>query len=282
MIEAYWRFRSVLKEKGGPIDGFSISSVSIDNQLFFQTNSKLCSSIRVKYSSTFGSDIYNDVDGTGTDTNKHTSVFKSFSETLERWAYYESYISQHPSIALDHTSTGFAFLPTYFTNSARTIAQAESTERYCLHLFSLGALKLKKEVDEQIDVYTCIIGNFVFSLLHFHDIEHGNHIYGFACHIDKKISILKARIELERNKITLKNLTRKDHYSNIHDHNLIFYSTDEGYALFQNRIIECLKVHNTSEGKIIYDNEIKGPWSKYGKVWRHLYEMPHAENLFIF
>ena len=75
-------------------------------------------------------------------------------------------------------------------------------------------------------------------------------------------------------------------FLDISDRRFYFFSGIEGNQLFMNKVMNSPKKVN-SKPIIICDQEIKGEWNKYAKVWRFLYkesfpDSPNDHTFFMF
>lgn len=66
----------------------------------------------------------------------------------------------------------------------------------------------------------------------------------------------------------------------LHDKRLLYFSTQKGYDQFLDKVNKSKQVTQNlfKTPKIIFDGEIKGPWSKYTYVWRVCLEPTFSEN----
>ncbi len=226
------------------------------------------------------SDIYNNCDGAGTSQHKNIAVYKAISEALERWAFYvasDSADSKKLCFDVNPTTTGMAAYPGLSAKGARSNAILEAKERWALHEFWRGNLPVKAHVNsiQNLHHYEILtpFKNCHISLLSYQ--KNNQTMYAFAAEDSIEKSFQHALVELARNIRVMDNLAKTqksiNDFSDISDKRLFYFSTNEGYSLF----MEKISIANRSipvEPSVICDLEIKGEWNKYTKVWRYLYE----------
>lgn len=230
------------------------------------------------------SSIYSQNEGSGTSDYKNIAIHKAISEGLERWAFYATVDDSQNEYCfeINPSTTGMAAYPERFTNNARRNAIFEATERWALHEFWRSKLPIKEHRTDishfrHFEIITGLKGVSV-SLLHFQMGERS--IFGFACGKDLQDSFQHAVIELSRNISVLsklKNDISLKSFTEVYDRRMYFFSTSEGLNLFNDTI--CSSPDSVSiKPKLICDKEVKGPWSKYAKVWRYLYADTDADD----
>jgi hypothetical protein len=286
---AWWKYRNLVGV-GKPIEKVSVRLVnSVLGDSYFESYSFL--SPKLIPETYKPSILYGDCSGTGSAHSKLTSVFKSISESLERWAYFDASRSM-PNLygfSEDYSTSGFSAFPGFSGRVARLNSKCEAFERWSLLSWWNGDLAIAKlqplrtvdgieiEIfqlasdDEMVAVLVCLnasgrIGESIWA-------------YGFAAAATLSVAIQKALIEMERNLRILLVKTRSDFgaIESIQDARLLYFSTMKGNELFRSKIREGLSRHGSGKKpKLIFDDEIKGPWSKYATVWRILYEMPFS------
>lgn len=226
------------------------------------------------------SQVYKNVEGSGASQFKNVATYKAISEALERYAFYyyvEDY-SKLGSFDVNPTTTGMAAFPHFFTKYARENAINESIERWAIHEFNLGNLPIKEHFCNvsSLKSYEIVVPfeNVHVSLLYMRTQDFS--VYGFAADKTFELSFQKSIIELERNYRVLKNqnafLLPIDDLSYKIDRNLIYFSSKEGSEMFEDLIKKSPRKILSKTPKVLCDLELKGPWSEYTKVWRHVLE----------
>lgn len=225
------------------------------------------------------SSFYSNADGSGTSEFTNVAIHKAMSEALERWAFYETIETYPTSFSYDEnpSSTGIAAFPSFFTYQARKNAWFEAVERWAVHEFWRGNLPVVEHFsgNEQLryfEVKTNLSGVVVTIVMH----NNGNKcFYAFAAAQNLRESLNHSLIELFRNirsfKMSDKLRNLDQSLKDINDQRIIFFSSEEGSSLFLEKI-EGAPKKISSIPILICDQEIKGPWTKYTKVWRCLFQ----------
>lgn len=75
------------------------------------------------------------------------------------------------------------------------------------------------------------------------------------------------------------------HASNLHapvtnffEQRALYFASAEGHAEFLHKLTSS-KTKPTVAWRTLFDGEIKGPWSKWTTVWRHVVELPSYDFL---
>ena len=214
----------------------------------------------------------NESDGLGSHKLKTVASYKAISEALERWAYYATVDSAEREkfgFHIDHTTTGMAAYPSLLKNEVRHIAYAEALERYALESWWAGELPARRKVyKKDIEAFEIMSFNSYKSIvvLWTHCPFRGDCAYGFASGADFEEACLKAEVELWRNL----ELLQKDAF---HQERLKFLSTPEGHQQFVDNFKYSEQLYSVPAApRLLVDQEIIGPWSKYTTVWRCLLE----------
>ena len=269
-----WLYRNLIDKNSilNPIQFYVVDS--INNDVYFEA---ICS-LKNKSAKYLKSEIYTDLDGSGASKYKNIAVYKSISEALERWAFREMCSDSNDKYCfnVNPSTTGIAAYPSFFTNSARENAKLEAIERWALYEFWRGNLPIIEHYSsiKNLNHYEIISGfnkSFISLISYKVDLQT---LYAFAAGKTLQDSLNHAIIELDRNrrvmqKKILNGKIYKD-FENINDKRLVYFSTNEGASLFYEKISLAPKKIK-SKPKVICDQELKGPWSKYAKVWRYLY-----------
>lgn len=226
-----------------------------------------------------GSDIYSDCDGSGASSYQNIALYKAISEALERWAFYQVADSENQkefSFDENPSTTGIAAYPGITAKNARKNAIMEAGERWALHEFWRGRLPVREHLTNvgglrHFEIIT-ELKMIKISLLCYKN--ESQHLYAFAAGATIEESFNHALVELSRNVRVMKKISNTNvvysNYKDISDKRLMFFSSEEGNQLFKEKIASAPKIIKT-EPRLICDKEIKGPWTKYAKVWRYLY-----------
>lgn len=263
---------------------YEVELISGDN--FFEAVCVLQSELKPTWISI--SDVYSNRDGAGADRFKNIAVYKSISEALERWAFYVFADQADQSIYRfdeNPSTTGMAAYPGLSAKKARSNAILEASERWALHEFWRGNLPVKEHFSPIENLNHYEIGtpfkNVYVSLVSFK--SESQFVYSFAADNTLIGSFNHALIELSRNFRVMKKIAQLNKsyadFNDISDRRLIFFSTFEGNEFFNNKI-KSAPSKILAHPKLICDNEIKGEWSEYTRVWRYLYEgaYPNSES----
>lgn len=232
------------------------------------------------------SELYSSCDGTGTSLYKNIAVYKAISEALERWAFYLTMASHESNkfyFNINPSTTGMAAYPGITTKHARENAIMEASERWAIHEFWRGKLPIveHRNVIKSLRHYEIVseLKNIKISLLSYNSDE--KFLYAFAADRSLESSYGHALIELSRNLRVMKKLTKENlnfcNFKDISDRRFIYFASTEGHDLF-NRKINSAPKSPLTKPKLLCDLELKGPWNKYTKVWRYLYENSYPDS----
>jgi hypothetical protein len=279
-----WFYRELLGDNEfiDPPDFFKVEILT--GEVLFEAVCSLKKNLRPNWVS--NSEVYNNRDGSGTSLYKNIAVYKAISEALERWAFYEtaeSISSKEFCFDIHPTTTGMASYPGLTTKRARENAIMEANERWALHEFWRGNLPIREHFNsiENLRHFEIVtpINNCNVSLLSYS--KNGQHLYAFAADKNLEKSFQHALIELARNIRVMAKIDSKskslDSFKEISDKRLFYFSTEFGHELFNQKIMSSSKSINVKPTEIC-DQELKGPWNKYTKVWRYLYANSYPEN----
>lgn len=224
------------------------------------------------------SEIYKNCDGSGTALFKNIAVYKAISEALERLTFYELADLSAKEFCFDvnPTTTGMAAYPHFNPAKARVNAKAEAIERWAIHEFNKSNLPIKSHISciKNFNHYEIItpFNDVKVSLLAFFNGRF--YIYGFAGGKNLRHSFDRALIELDRNLRVLtksyQKTTTYDEFKSATDRTIFYFSTQEGYFNFKNKIDSSPNSIININPKILCDKEMKGKWNTYTKVWRYL------------
>jgi hypothetical protein len=282
---APWYYRDFLQDQSNSIfDKISVCEVKlIDGNTNWEAVTKLNDK---KLPNWFvPSSIYSANDGSGTSKFKNIAIHKAISEGLERWAFYFS-IDEFPRefcFNVDPSTAGMAAFPERFSRNSRGNAYIEATERWCIQEFWNSKLPVIEHhsVIKNMKHFEILseVSNVRVSLLHYFNGD--KNIFGFAGGNTLEKSYRHALVELSRNNFVFNNLkanTNFNQLTEIYDKRIYFFSTEQGVKIFNEKIMSAPKSILITP-KLICDKEIPGPWSKYAKVWRCLFENSIFDNL---
>ena len=273
------RYRAVLSLDGGPIDSLEEGPFEVFGRRFFQANARLEANLvpwRPKQ-------LYSDADGTGLHSSPMIASHMAISEALERWAYYatvDSPSKRTHGFHIDPSSNGMAAFPGLLRHNARTKARLEAGERYCLlHWWERridGKVLATRWPGITAVCITSPLGGCAVIL--FMRSDQGFYAYGHAAAATFDKACEHARLELVRHEWAISSWNRlggRQPPQNTFEHRAWYFSTDEGYGLFQERL--GMKVKSLlPRPEAICDSEIRGPWSRYTTVWRYLLRPPSS------
>lgn len=268
---APFKYRRVLEKNGGPIGKIDFYQKEIrTGEYGFEVSACLLGEyLHPLRKGSFGT---GESDGLGSHQSKAIATHKAVSEALERWAYYATVDSgekEKYGFHIDQTTTGMAAYPGLFKTEVRHIAYAEALERYALESWWEGELPARRKIYKKgIEAFEIMSFNSYKStaVLWTHCPFRGDCAYGFASGADFEEACLKAEVELFRNL----ELLQKDA---LYQERLKFLSTIEGHQKFLETLAQSENLHSVPRApKLLVDQEIIGPWSKYTTVWRCLLE----------
>lgn len=276
-MNGFIRYRNVIDHINGPITHVTAwqqrHAVLGD---YFESVASLSS----EFCAPKSTNIYAHGAGGGASKFKIIAVHKAISEALERWAFYHISLSgknekTNFGLDTDPTSTGFACHPSLFSNEVRKKSNEEAIERWSVYNWWLGRLPArihsKRDDNLQIEIIAPFADINVFcSAL---KTENGLYVYGFSASDSLEKSRTQAMIEQARNKRALLKIPAEHSPSFWGDKRLIHFSTAEGFSQFKEKLEKSLSHRSLPEKpRKIVDREARGPWSRYARVWRTLYE----------
>ena len=295
---AEWKYRCIMQSQGGPIK--TLTHFTFENYPGHHVFAELMPEL-IKGNQA-ASLVYRDGGGQGTGHTKSEATYKAISESLERWAYYQTIDSPNHikfGFNMDSNSSGMAAFPGLTKSKARDFAYWEAIERWSIVAWWENDLPIRKlpSVSLLVDkiaevfliegpwpgVYTVILAAV--------SLVKGFPIYAFAASNSLEKAIAKANIELARNSRSIDRFCAENNItgdsglvSSIQKVNsqmekrLLFFATLEGKTLFASK---CSARNGLGRLKtppaLLVDSEIPGPWSKYASVWRCLF-LPVSEK----
>lgn len=244
--------------------------------------------------------LYGNHHGTGSDIFLNIAIYKGISEALERWAFQHC-IDNNPArfgFIEDPTTDGMAAFPGLFKSQSREQAYNEAIERWALKNWWNDALPSRDYSFKYSNIFRTIeiltpFKNVKTVILCMKDIEEDFTIYSFAASASLKKAISKAQIELLRNLTIVKKYNaltdiQKTDITSTTEKRLLFFASPKGTQAFNAKVLSSQLKHtqNNKVPKVLFDDEIIGPWTKYSTVWRVVLEssiLPSTnEDIFLF
>jgi hypothetical protein len=216
--------------------------------------------------------------------SKSVAVHKAISEALERWAFYALVDGDSCGFDLNKSTAGIAAWPGISKRGARRNALLEAVERWSLIEF-WGANLATRQIEG-------LLPDRVFGIEIVHPFA-GIHTvvlraegvksavaYGFGAGYSLPKAVASALKELDRNLRVLKRYSESNGASdaelNLSERRLLYFSNNVGANHFDKVAAASLTmiIPEASENipSLIVDQELVGPWSKYARVWRCLFE----------
>lgn len=234
--------------------------------------------------------FYGNATGTGTDKYLNIALYKSISESLERWAYFECLKNKSHGTTECVSSTGFAAYPGFTSKRARHYAYMEAVERWGISHWWQDKLGCVKINDNAIEIVSPIENTS--TVIVWSDLEKTHfRVYGFAAAINRKLALEKSYIELYRNQRIFEKSLISTKGSNVCEIRYKYFSSGDGKHFFDEKIFDSeSRSVSVPHPKLLIDKEVVGNWSKFTTVWRCLFEDkmydviddPAVKNYFIF
>jgi len=228
--------------------------------------------------------MFSDADGTGTDVSISVARHKAISEALERWALHSVVRSERAAefgFDIDPSSNGMAAFPGLLRRQARRTALLESVERYSLMCWWEGhATGRIFDTDWPGVSAVAIDGPFGgVTVIAYAKTEWGGYAYGHAAEESFSGACERAVNELARHEWVLRAWWLKFVAgesvvpSNLFERRCLFFASDEGHDLFQERLARPLN-QNMPRPQVLCDRDIPGPWDEFATVWRFALRPP--------
>lgn len=281
---AAYKYKKILKDFGGPVKDITIVEKEVrKGEMGFEASAYLDDSVMTLPKE---KKLIKKAHGVGTSHLKKMAVYRAFSEVLERWAYWQT-ISSHPDSCgfdVDHSYSGIAAFPGVTKFEAKKFSFFEAVERWALREWWQGNLRInefryKSELGlNGIEILTPFPGTKV-AIIFRESGEYKFVSYGFAAHRTLTGAAQKAEIEEHRNYKLLEDFYKnreipKDKILNLYERRFLYFSGPEGFNRFLNRARKTSNVViRLKKPKLLVNEEIKGPWSKYTTVWRTLFQL---------
>jgi hypothetical protein len=269
------RYRNVLAEHGGPVSRIETGRFPVRGRAMILANATLAPGLVHKGPLQLFS---SSADGTGTDKVAVVARYKAISEALERWAFDHIRKSERASdygFAIDPSSTGMAAFPGLLRRQARRSSVLEAVERYSLIAWWDGRADGRLfDTDWPGVSAVAIDGPFGgVTVVAFARTDWGGYVYGHAAEESFGAACERAVMELARHEWVLRarwlSLAAGERQvpTNIFERRCLFFASDEGHALFQERLARPASGRMPAP-EVICDCDIPGPWDEYATVWR--------------
>lgn len=285
------KYANCFASNGGPIDSLEESKIQFGDVTWSVANARLRPGLRTDDSLNI---LFASMDGTGLDRNPLVARHKAISEALERWAHHVS--SSGPDrdrfgFAADPTSNGMAAFPGWFARQARSFALAEAIERYTIVAWWSGLLPIvrcpgiqsgKAEFTECFRILHPFAKHEVALVRR--EFKQGFVAYGFAGSRSWSQACESATLELERCGVLLERYYQQnpglevgdlDTVQDFMEQRILYFSLPEGAEQFEHQVEQSEGLElKLQRPEVLFDGEIRGPWSRYATVWRVCFSMP--------
>lgn len=268
------RYRNVLAVHGGPIDRIESGVFPIRGRRVVLANARLVPGLVRKGPLV----LFSDADGTGTDPVASVARHKAVSEAMERWAFHslvQSDRAEDFGFDVDPSTTGMSAFPGLLRRQARRSAVLEAVERFTLCAWWEGRIDGRLfETDWPGVSAVAIDGPFGgMTVIVFAKTEWGGYVYGHAAEESFGAACDRAVAELARHEWVLRSswlgfvAGNRPAPTNIFERRCVFFGSDEGHELFQQRL-RTKASGAPPKPEVICDRDIPGPWDQYATVWR--------------
>lgn len=230
--------------------------------------------------------LYDDVDGAGTAPYRNQAVHIAVSEALERWAYFDvrnSPLRKRLGFDVEDSTNGMAAFPGWTATTARANAILESIERWTLGQWWEGRLRaipldMPAELGGGVEIESPFDQASV--VVRWRRCPSSRRMgYGFAARPRLAAAWAKADVELSRNIRALgrlpaaawdgldaQQLARLDR----NERRFAFFSSEDGVQTFLEKVSKTVGENTRAAApRVRVDEEIRGPWSRYARVWRY-------------
>jgi ribosomal protein S12 methylthiotransferase accessory factor YcaO len=177
-----------------------------------------------------------------------------------------------------------AAFPGLFKAQARKRAYLEALERWALVSWWSGHMRASVVGDALLGVtalrleHNAKIGEVAIL---FRRSAAGHVSYGYSAGTTFRSAAARAAVELARNEFVvgyykLRSVVRD--VPNCFERRCLYFAGEEGHAEFLRRVFDR-KPQRETAWSVLFDGELRGPWSKYATVWRVVPAMPSREYL---
>jgi len=274
------RYRNVLAAHGGPVENVSSNRVWFGGRQMWQATAQL----KAGLSSRPVRCVYSAADGTGLAETASVAAHIAISESMERWAYFETATSnancERFGFSIDPTSNGMAAFPGLLARQARRAARLEGIERYAVLAWWEGHLDGYTIDTDWPGIRALVIPGEPGAFVAIAFKRNGDKIYSFGHGAEESIggACHRAIVELERHERVVKAWQNKANLAaptELLERRALFFSTAAGGHLFEQRLHRRAWA-SPAKWQLICDSEIPGAWSQYATVWRHAFVPPSA------
>lgn len=274
------RYRDVLVAHGGPVESIETGLFPVRGRQVTLANARLKPGLTRKGRLA----MFSDADGTGTDPIPSVARHKAISEALERWAFHATVRSERAAefgFDVDPSTTGMSAFPGVLRRHARRSAVLEAVERFSLIAWWDGLVPGRRFDTDWPGVSAIAIdGPFGgITVVVYARTEWGGYVYGHAAEESFGAACERAVVELARHEWILRSrwLTifggEATAPTNIFERRSLFFATEEGHALFQERVASPPSGRPPAP-EVICDRDMPGPWADYASVWRFALRPP--------
>ncbi|MDP1581125.1 MAG: hypothetical protein Q8M02_12670 [Candidatus Didemnitutus sp.] len=280
---ASYRYRRAAASHGGPIERIDLNEFLMLGRRLFQANAFLRPEL-VAWQT--GGEVFSNAAGSGTDASPMVARFKAVSEAIERWAHMSILTRGDDSrygFDVDPSTNGMAAFPGWRARQARTSALLEAAERFNLLGWWEGLIPVHECASPYPGVDAVIFCSAApgISVLLYQLSADGTASYGHAAGATFAEACASAAAEMERHRIAVE-LCQFAHVgtspelspsSHPIERRSLYFSTPAGHQLFLERLRRKV-TKAPAKPRVVFDGEIRGPWSNYAHVWRVCYAPP--------
>ncbi len=282
------RYRNAAAPAGGPIERIDLTELSVVGHRQFQANAFLRPEL-VAWKT--GGELFSAATGSGTDASPMIARFKAVSEAMERWAQM-AVISKGDGARygfdVDPSSNGMAAFPGWRARQARVAARMEASERFNLLSWWEGRLSAAECASPYPGVRAAVLCSDApgITVILFRVYPDGQASYGHAAGETFAEACERAAAELERHRAAIRftalvpaGLTRQlSPSAHPIEKRCLYFSTPEGHEFFLERLRTRVK-RPLLAPRLVFDGQIRGPWSRFSHVWRVCYTPPSERFL---
>jgi ribosomal protein S12 methylthiotransferase accessory factor YcaO len=281
---AAFRYRNVMLPGRGPVERLEMADIAILGQREFLANAYLREGLAGDLRRRL---LFSPANGSGTSTSPMVARFMAISEAMERWAHWQLHASGDKAkygFDIDPSSNGMAAFPGWRARQARPGALMEATERFNLLNWWESRLPAAESATRWPGVRAATICSDApgVTVILFKHTATGYVAYGHGCALDYELACRKAAAEMERHELVVEQFALA-HAGLIADslpghahppeRRALFFATEAGHELFLERL-RSRPSKPPAKPRLVFDGEVRGPWSRFADVWRVVYEPP--------
>lgn len=274
------RYRDVLAVHGGPVEKIETGLFPVRGRRVVLANATLKPGLTRKSPLA----MFSDADGTGMDPVASVARHKAISEAMERWAFHAVVRSERAAefgFDVDPSTSGMSAFPGLLRRQARRSAVLEAVERFSLMSWWDGRIEGRVfDTDWPGVSAVAIDGPFGgVTVVVFARTDWGGYVYGHAAEESFGGACERAIGELARHEWIMRARWlaevggERNVPTNIFERRSLFFASDEGHELFQERLARKASGHQPRP-EILCDSDIPGPWDEYATVWRFALRPP--------